>query len=109
MFTHKITTPEHYNMLMMPYNFKREELDYDLVVGADTVVTPTYDPHCQMVTNGCKPVAVFSTEKLLSYSEGPAETASIANILVGHEKMSPHVIEQVRSSIQSLVVILFDI
>eukprot|EP00956_Cyclotella_meneghiniana_P026525 scaffold57506_cov63-Cyclotella_meneghiniana.AAC.1 len=90
----RITTPEHYNMLMMPHNFKREELDYDLIVGADTVVTPTYDPHCQMVTNGCKPVAIFSAEKLLSYSEGPEETASIANVLMGNEKMSPHVIEQ---------------
>ena len=96
-------------MLMMPHNFKREELDYDLIVGADTVVTPTYDPHCQMVTNGCKPVAIFSAEKLRSYSEGPEETASIATVLMGNEKMSPHVIEQVRLCIQCLAVISFHI
>jgi hypothetical protein len=46
MFNHKITTPEHWNMLMMPTVYTRTELEYDLVVGADTVVTPSYDPHC---------------------------------------------------------------
>ena len=45
-FTHKITTPEHWYMLMMPTVYTRAELDYDLVVGADTIVTPSYDPHC---------------------------------------------------------------
>ncbi|KAL3804621.1 hypothetical protein ACHAWO_006889 [Cyclotella atomus] len=94
MFTHKITTPEHYNMLMTPFNFKREELDYDLVVGADTVVTPSYDPHCTSgdVSGGCLPVAVISAEKLLDHSEGPAETARIANALMNSPKMSPYVI-----------------
>lgn len=94
-FTHKITTPEHYSMLMMPHNFKRSELDYDLVVGSDTVVTPSYDPHCENgdVSAGCIPVAVFSAEKLLDYAEGPAETTAIANVLLGHEKMSEFVIE----------------
>jgi hypothetical protein len=94
MFTHKITTPEHYNMLMMPFIFKREELDYDLVVGTNTVVTPSYDPHCTNgdVSGGCLPVAVISAEKLLDHSEGPAETARIANALLNNPKMSPYVI-----------------
>lgn len=48
-FTHKITTPEHWYKLMMPTKYTRAELDYDLVVGKDTVVSPSYDPHC---TNG---------------------------------------------------------
>ncbi len=39
MFTHKITTPEHWNMLMMPTVYTIDELDYDLVVG-NKVVTP---------------------------------------------------------------------
>jgi len=61
-FTHKITTLEHWNMLMMPTVYTRDELDYDRVVGPDTVVTPVYDPHCAAgeVTQGCKPVAVIS-------------------------------------------------
>jgi hypothetical protein len=95
MFSHKTTTSEHFNMLMMPFNFKREELDYDLVVGADTVVSPTYDPHCENgdVSGGCEPVAVISAEKLLDYTAGPAETAKIANVLKNSPKMSPYVID----------------
>ena len=82
-------------MLMLPYNYDREELDYNLVVGPDTVVTPSYDPHCTNgdVSGGCEPVAVISAEKLLDYTEGPAETASIANVLNNNPKMSPYVID----------------
>lgn len=79
----------------MPHNFKREQLDYDLVVGADAVVTPTYDPHCANgdVSAGCEPVAIFSAEKLLDYTAGPEETTAIANALLSHDKMSQFVIE----------------
>ena len=82
-------------MLMLPYNYDREDLDYDLVVGPDTVVTPSYDPHCTNgdVSGGCEPVAVISAEKLLDYTEGPAETAAIANVLKNNPKMSPYVID----------------
>jgi hypothetical protein len=82
-FTHKITTPHHWNMLMMPTVYTRWEVDYDLVVGANTVVTPSYDPHCANgdVSGGCEPVAVLSAEKLIDPTVGPAETTKIANIL----------------------------
>jgi hypothetical protein len=95
-FTHKITTPEHWYMLMMPTVYTREELDYDLVVGADTIVTPSYDPHCinGEVTDGCKPVAVISAEKLQDYTEGPAETARIANVLLNDERTGQYVIAE---------------
>ena len=43
-FTHKTTTKEHWDMLMMPTVYTRAELDYDLVVGADTVVTDAMTP-----------------------------------------------------------------
>lgn len=94
MFNHKITTPEHWNMLMMPTVYTRAELEYDLVVGADTVVTPSYDPHCANgdISGGCRPIAVISAEKLRDYSAGPGETTKIANVLMNNEKMSPHVI-----------------
>ena len=96
MFTHKTTTPEHFAMLMQPFNFRREQLDYNLVVGADTVVTPSYDPHCTNgdVSGGCRPVAIISAEKLLDQTEGPGETAKIANVLMNSSKMSPYVINQ---------------
>ena len=63
-YTHQITTPEHWEMLVK-YTFKytRDELDYDTVVGNQTV-TPNYDPHCEgsTVTDGCEPVAVISAD-----------------------------------------------
>jgi hypothetical protein len=94
MFTHKLTTPEHWNMLMMPTKYTRAELDYDLVVGAETVVEPSYDPHCQGdVSGGCQPVAVISAEKLREHDVGAAETTKIANVLTNNAKMSPYVID----------------
>ena len=59
MFTHKITTPHHWNMIMTPTAYTRAQLDYDLVVG-NVTVTPAYDPMCATVTDGCAPAAVIS-------------------------------------------------
>jgi len=92
-FTHKTTTKQHWDMLMMPTVYTRAELDYDLVVGADTVVTDAYDPHCATVTEGCEPVAVISAENLRDYTRGPAETAAIANVLRRDSRMGDYVIE----------------
>jgi hypothetical protein len=130
-FTHKITTPEHWYMLMLPTIYTAPtcnvadtndqvicvggELDYDTVVGADTVVTPSFDPHCTggslpaacdrwaehyhctsgPISGGCEPVAVISAEKLRDYDEGPAETAAIANVLMkDNTGMGQYVIDQ---------------
>ena len=79
-FTHKITTPHHWNMLMMPTVYTRYELEYDRVVGNATV-TPSYDPMCATVTDGCAPVAVISAEKLRDHAVGATETAAIATVL----------------------------
>lgn len=95
MFTHKITTPQHWNMLIVPTAWTRAELEYDLIVGADTVVLPSYDPHCVNVdiSGGCEPVAVISAEKLRDDIEGKNETAAIANILRNDPRMGQYVIE----------------
>ncbi|KAL3783926.1 hypothetical protein ACHAWO_012815 [Cyclotella atomus] len=46
-FTHKITSLEQWNkQLVLQNRDDRNELDYDLTVGSDTVITPSYDPHC---------------------------------------------------------------
>lgn len=81
---------------MEPTGYSRAELDYDLVVGNDVVVTPAYDPHCESgeVTDGCQPVAVISAEKLRDYTEGPAETAAIANALMKDDRMGQFVIAE---------------
>ena len=93
-YTHQITTPEHWEMLVK-YTFKytRDELDYNTVVGNQTV-TPNYDPNCEgsKVTDGCEPVAVISAEKLRDYTEGPPETAKIANVLLNDDRTGQYVI-----------------
>ena len=88
-FTHKITTLEHWNMLMQPTAFSMEELEYDQVVGKDTAVTPAYDPNCDNgnVSGGCTPVAVISAEKLRDYTEGRAETAVNERLTGRHDSM----------------------
>ena len=82
-------------MLMHPYNYSLDELDYNNAVGPDTVVEPSYHSHCTNgdISGGCKPVAVISVDKLLDQTEGPDETAAIANALMTSPKMSPYVID----------------
>ena len=97
-FTHKITTPEHWQMLMLPTVYTRAELDYDVVVGNDTVVTPSYDPHCDpaasQITGGCEPVAVISAENLRNGNIGKQETALIGQVLQSDQRMGQYVIAQ---------------
>jgi len=82
MFTTKITTAEHWNMLMMPTAYTKAEMEYDLIVGNATV-TPTYDPHClNDVSGGCAPVEIISAERLVKPGTGPAENRKIAQVLV---------------------------
>jgi len=81
MFTTKITTPEHWNMLMMPTVYRKAEMEYDLIVGNATV-TPTYDPHCVTdVSGGCKPIEIISAERLVKPDTGPSENRKIAQVL----------------------------
>lgn len=82
MFTHKITTPEHWYMLMRPEANAKAEMTYDLIVGPDTVVTPSYDPHCvHDIGTSCKPIEVISAEKLIDHNTGRAESRKLAKIL----------------------------
>eukprot|EP00565_Helicotheca_tamesis_P002451 CAMPEP_0185741410 /NCGR_PEP_ID=MMETSP1171-20130828/38944_1 /TAXON_ID=374046 /ORGANISM="Helicotheca tamensis, Strain CCMP826" /LENGTH=405 /DNA_ID=CAMNT_0028413379 /DNA_START=492 /DNA_END=1709 /DNA_ORIENTATION=- len=88
MFTNKITTPEHWYMLMMPTVYTVAELNYDLVVGPDTVVEPSYDPNCDKITNGCEPVKVISAERLVEHTRGPGVSLQIANAIDGKHGMN---------------------
>ena len=93
-FTHKITTPEHWYMLMQPTIYRREELRYDLIVG-DQVVTPTYDPHCvNDVSGGCHPVQIISGERLVKADTGIAENRKIAQTLENIKGVSDYLIEE---------------
>ena len=93
-FTHKITTPEHWYMLMMPTVYSKDEVAYDKIVG-DQVVTPTYDPHCvNDVSGGCEPIRIVSAERLAETDTGPAETHKIAEVLMNNPKTAQYVIEE---------------
>lgn len=94
-FSHKITTPEHWYMLMMPTVYSRDEVAYDLVVGDQAFVPPTYDPHCiNDVSGGCEPVQIISAERLIQLDIGSAETRKIAEVLMNNPKMAMYVIEE---------------
>lgn len=94
MFTHKITTPEHWYMLMQPTVFPKSSMTYELIVG-DQKVTPTYDPHClNDVSNGCHPVQIISGERLVKADTGPAEGRKIAMTLQNHTGISEYLIEE---------------
>merc|ERR1711966_174466 len=84
MGTHRLTTAEHWDdLLVQPFKTK-EELAYENYVEPGTVITPSYDPHCvnMDITEGCQPVEVISADRLRNYTEGAAETAKNANVLV---------------------------
>ena len=94
MFTHKVTTPEHWYMLMQPTVYTKEEMAYDLIVG-DSEVTPSYDPHCvNDVTNGCLPIEIISAERLVKHDTGPTETRKIAQTLHDKRGIKDFVIEE---------------
>ena len=90
-FTHKITTSEHWDMLMMPKIYTKAEVDYNTVIGSKTIV-PTSDFHCVsdngQISTGCEPIAVISFEKLQDEIEGPDETRKIAGALFKNKKMA---------------------
>lgn len=94
MYTHKTTTAEHWNMILIPSAYPKEVVAYDVIVGAGTVVDPTYDSHCTNVdiSSGCEPVAVISAEKLRDYTDGPDETAAIATVLLNDDRTGQYVI-----------------
>ena len=95
MFTTKITTPEHWYLLMRPESNHKAEMTYDLIVGPDTVVTPSYDPHCiHHMGTSCKPVAVISAEKLVDHKTGRAESRKLAEILQSNPGYEDWLIEE---------------
>lgn len=63
---------------------------------APTEPAASYDPQCTSgrITNGCTPVAVVSAEKLRDFTDGPAETTRIANVLTTDRRISQYMISQ---------------
>ena len=95
MFSHKVTSPEHWNMLMQPLASSRDDLLYENFFPNGTVIVPSRNPHCiNDVSLGCHPVAVISAERLVQHSTGPGETKVIGNVLLGKPGISDYLIEQ---------------
>ncbi len=95
MFTHKITTPEHWYMLKQPERYHKDLMTYDLIVGPDTIVEPSYDPHCvNDVSGGCEPIEIISTERLVELSTGKAEGRKIAQVLRNNDGVKDWLIEE---------------
>ena len=94
-FTNKITTKEHWNMLMRPTGYSPDEVAYDVIVGNDTIVTPSYDPHClRDVSNGCHPKQVISAERLVELDTGPEEGRKIALALTNRTGIAEYLISE---------------
>lgn len=95
-FTHRLTTPEHWNdLLVMPF-YTREHLAIENYVAPGTFVIPSYDPHCENgeITEGCAPMAVISADRLRDYQAGAAETTKIATALMSNNKTGTYVIAE---------------
>ena len=93
-FTHKITTQKHCDMLMQPTAYSNDEVAYDVVVGNNTVVTSTYDPHCLNDVSGeCHPVQVIIAERLVKAATGPAEARKIA-LVMNHTGIAEYVLDE---------------
>jgi len=99
MFSHGITTEEHFKMIMDPVNNHRHDLEehYATHVApgvADGSIGPVYDRNCAngFITDGCAPKAVISAERLRDHTLGPIETAKIANVLLEDDRTGDYVI-----------------
>lgn len=100
MFSHGITTQEHWDLTMNPVVNHRRDLEafYETKVKPgvdDGSITETYYSRCADgdVSDGCEPVAVISAENLRSMS-GSSETVKIANILLADSRTGQYVIDE---------------
>jgi len=93
-FTHKMTTPEHWNLIRHnTHNKNRHDLKYDDFVGDESNVQPTKDPHCIDDLSDCFPMGVISGEKLVEPGTGPVESRKIASALKGKTGVTDYLIE----------------
>ena len=62
-------------------SLREKKLEYNCWADPNIVAAPTHDPHCSNnhISHGCEPVEVISTNTLVDYTQGPAETTRRAN------------------------------
>jgi len=83
-YTHELTTPEHFNRLLKPSQYEEAELTSFQNGLVD--VTATYDDHCGHDGNDgdiddCRPVTIVSYEHITGYVTGPEEVAKLAAVI----------------------------
>ena len=79
---------------MEPTGYSRDQLAYDLNVGKDDIVVPSYDPVCDHISGGCHPVRIVSGERLLDHDKGPLENRKIAQAVQGNQGVDDYLIEE---------------
>lgn len=96
-FTHNMTTPAHWQMLLQPLQNSRDDLKFENFIGNNTIAEPFYDPNClTKVSGGCEPVSIISAEHLVEKDtgRGPLETHKIGEVLKGKPGISDFLIEE---------------
>mmetsp|Transcript_35173 Transcript_35173/g.41965 ORF Transcript_35173/g.41965 Transcript_35173/m.41965 type:complete len:404 (-) Transcript_35173:151-1362(-) len=83
-FTHELTTLEHFRRLMDPSIYTEAELR--VYQSQLTDVQPVYDIHCKGKYNDipdCRPTAIASYERMMDPSTGPQEVAKFTSVIEG--------------------------
>jgi len=93
-FTHKITTPEQWYMITKPTVYKKTDVTYNMIVGNDTDIKPSKDPHCINDLSDCRPSHIISGERLVTPESGPVEGRKIARALKGKQGISDYLINE---------------
>jgi len=94
MFNHKLTVPGQWQMSILPNYFTKHEMRHGRFVDEDEIVTPSYDPMCATLSEGCYPQLVIDPVKLVDPLYGPAEARKIAQMINGTEGFHEWMIEE---------------
>jgi len=78
-FTHELTTLDHFAKLRKPEIYTEAELR--MYQAALKNVEPTYDPRCVNDVGDCRPAAVATEEKITSPLTGPQEISKFASVI----------------------------
>merc|ERR550539_36457 len=80
---------------MQSTRYSKNDISYDRIVGNNTVVSPSYDPHClNDISGGCEPIEIISAERLVEVSTGPVEGRKIARALQNRQGVDDFLIEE---------------
>mmetsp|Transcript_19270 Transcript_19270/g.28393 ORF Transcript_19270/g.28393 Transcript_19270/m.28393 type:complete len:689 (+) Transcript_19270:122-2188(+) len=94
MFSHNLTVPGQWKMAILPNFFTKHEMRFGRFVDPGETVTPSYDPMCDTLANGCYPSLVIDPVKLVDHAYGPAEARKLAELINGTDGFEDWMIEE---------------